>query len=80
MARLSLQSATLEDVEDHLLNGESAEEVRITEDERLGWLVVLNWGFAETVVARCDYERHARGIAAAIAYTVDVDEVTVVSL
>lgn len=50
-----------------LIDGEKAAEIRVLHDGETkatqGWLLVLDYGWAETVVAHCSYERHARWVA-----------------
>ena len=51
-----------------LLDDESAELLRVMRhDERPVWLIVMDYGWAETIIAECDYDHHARGVALAVA-------------
>lgn len=70
---------TPDETEPHyqLCNGETAERIVVTD---LGvsvvpnrWLLTLDYGWAQTIVATCDYADHARGVAAALALALDCD-------
>lgn len=63
-------------VSDALLNGERAEQIRVTHlDDQTPdrWLIVLDGGWFETIVATCDYAAHARGVALALAEVLDCE-------
>lgn len=58
-----------------LLNGETATALRVVNDDQRPehWLIVLEWGWGETVLAICDYAHHVRGVALAVGAALDVD-------
>lgn len=60
-----------------LLNGETAERIIVTNDGQHPdhWLITLDYGWAQTIVATCDYPAHARGIAVALAEALDCGHV-----
>lgn len=54
-----------------ILNGETANQIKVVyspaEDGRADhWLIVVEYGWAETIVAECDYAHHAAGVALAL--------------
>ena len=64
-------------VENALLNGENAEQVTVTlnPSKHAGetWVITLDYGWAQTNVALCDYPHHAHGVALALAGSMDCD-------
>ena len=67
-----------EDVEEQLANGETVEKVIVTHLPAEGifndrWAITLSIGWAQTIIAICDYDHHASGVANAVAYSLDCD-------
>jgi hypothetical protein len=64
-------------VEDALINGETATSVMVTlnPSKHAGetWIVTVDYGWAQTNVALCDYPHHAHGVALALSGAMDCD-------
>lgn len=67
----------MDTAKDALLNGETAEKIMVVPDGKHPehFLIVLVYGWAETIVATCDYNHHARGVALALAEALECGHV-----
>jgi hypothetical protein len=61
--------------EEQLCGGEVAERVIVTKDDEMPehFVLTLDIGWAQTVIARCDYDHDASGVAQAVALALDCD-------
>jgi hypothetical protein len=61
--------------QDHLCSGEKAERIIVTSDGETPehFLLTLDYGWAQTIIARCDYDHDAAGVASAVALALDCD-------
>lgn len=64
-----------EEVEEQLCNAETAARVLVTRTDKppVKWLLTLDYGWAQTIIATCDYDHDAHGVAAAVAVALDCD-------